>query len=103
MEKELKILIKNISSKLTREIIEDHVKELILNSDKKEVTIIIDRKYALNYLHSSKNIWDVLKWIKKTFGDDYKTILKLNAHLMKSEKIEHHDREMNLPYKIHYK
>lgn len=102
METNLKNLVNNVSHKSTREIIEDHVKEIIIDNDKKSTTIHIDRKYALNQLISHEHIWNLIKWVKKTFWEDYETILKTDSHKMKWENLEHHDREMNVPYYIHY-
>lgn len=102
METNLNKLIENISSKSTREILEDHVKSIEL-TDSKEIILIIDRKYAFNILRSHEHIWNIISWVKKSFWDNKETILKIKSHLMKWENIEHHDREMNIPYMIHYK
>ena len=102
METKLKKLIENIHPKVTRKIFETHVTEIELNEEEKEAVILVDKKYAFNDLNSRDHIWNVIKWVKKTFTNDYKTVLKLRAHLLKGEKTEHHDREMNTPYIIHY-
>lgn len=103
MEANFKKIIENISNKSIKEIIEDHVKSIKLtNSD--EVVILIDRRYAFNILHWHEHIWELISWVKKTFWEEKETVLKLEAHLMKWETREHHDREMKIiPYRIHYK
>lgn len=101
MEKKLKKLLKNTHNKYTREIIEDHVNNIDLtNSDK--VILTIDRKYALNMLNSHEYIWSVISWVKNTFWKEKKVVLKSQAHLLRNEKFEHHDKEMNIPYMIHH-
>lgn len=102
MEANFKKLLDEISHKNTNEIIEDHVKELNLNENNKSVTLIIDRKYALNQIVNKRHIWDVIKWVKKAFWEDYETIIKLVNHKEWRYWNEHHDREMNIPHTIHY-
>ena len=102
MEKNLKKLVENISPKSTREIVEDHVNSIEL-TDSDEVIVMVDRRYAFNNLHSSEHIWNLISWVRKAFWEDKETVLKLQAHLMKWETTEHHDREMNVPFKIHYR
>lgn len=102
MEANLKKLLNGISPISTRELIEDHVKEIIENDEDKSITIIIDRKYALNQLTSSDHIWNVLKWVKNSFWQDYETIIKIVNHKFWRYWNEHHDREMNIPLFIHY-
>lgn len=101
MEKTLKKFISNISPKSTREIVEDHVCS-VEERENNEVYINIDRWYAFNSLNSHEHIWNTIKWVKKTFWESKKTILRLQAHLKKWEQFEHHDREENIPYLIHY-
>lgn len=102
MEANLKKIIENISSVSTREIAEDHIKDIIIDSEAKSVTIVIDRKYALNQLISNENIDNVLKSVKKAFSEDYETIIKLKDHKHGRYGNEHHDREMNIPHTIHF-
>lgn len=102
MEAVLKNLIINVWDREISELIKDHVAEIDLNSDKKEVSLLLDKKYAMNYLHNHRQLHHLIRWIKKTFWDEYSTILKLQAHLMKWESTEHHDEEMNIPLFIHY-
>lgn len=103
MEEILKKLLENISPRTTREILEDHVKEITVDDDNKSVTIEIDRTYALNQLSSSDHIWSIIKWIKKSFWEEYETILKNLDHSVWRYWNEHHDREMNIPHFIHYR
>jgi hypothetical protein len=56
MEANIKKILGEISRKSTREIFEDHVNEVIVDDENKSVTIMIDRKYALNQLSSKDNI-----------------------------------------------
>lgn len=102
METNIKKLIGNISGKSTRKIVEDHIKELNINTENKSIIIILDKKFALHQLSSNEHIWDLLKWVKKSFWEEYETILKSNPHITRGEKDEHHDREMNVPHTIHY-
>lgn len=102
MEKYLKWLLENIHNKTTKEILENHITNISVD-DFNKVLITIDKRYVFNDLNSHEHIWNIILWVKKTFWDDSETILKLQSHLMKDEDIEHHDREINVPYMIHYK
>lgn len=101
MEATIKKLVWAISHKSTREIIKDYTKELTVDNEKKIVTIIVDRKYALNELFTSEHIGHLNAWVKKCFGEEYEPVLKNTFHAMKWEKEEHHNREMNIPHNIH--
>ena len=103
MEHSKKVLLKNISPKAVRELLKEHLSKISRDKKSKEVTLTIDKKYSFNSLNSSDSIKRIIIWIKNTFGEDYKTVLKLSSHLMKGENTEHHDREMNTPYKVHYR
>jgi hypothetical protein len=103
MDANIKKLIEWILPKSTREIVEDHVKEIIINVEAKNITLLIDRTYALNQLSSADHIWNLIKWVKKSFWNESETILKTKCHTLKGEKKEHHDREINVPHTIHYK
>lgn len=102
MEANMKRLFEVVSPKPTKKVIEDHVKEVIVNDEDKSVTIILDRKYTLNILSSSAHIWNVIDWVKKAFWEEYETILKVTGHIMRGEDKEHHEREKNIPHTIHY-
>ncbi len=102
MDLNLKKLIEEISPRLTKEIIEDHVKEVIVDIEKKIVTITIDRKYALHQLSTHEHIWNVIKWVKNSFWEDFETIIKSIDHSVWRYWNEHHDREINIPQMIHY-
>jgi len=102
MSSNSKKLINSLSSKEVKEIIENNVKEIIVDDEDKTVSIYADSKHYLNLLSSWENIWDLIKWVKKAYWEDYQTIIKTENHKMKNEKTEHHDREMNIPHTIHF-
>ena len=101
MEKDIKEFLENISSKSTRELIQEHLSSLEITKNK-EIVMVIDRKYAFNNLNSHEHRESVIKWLKKAFGEDKILILKLGSHLMRWEEREHHNREMNVPHAIRY-
>ena len=102
MTANLKKLIEEVPHKSTKELIEDHAKEVIVDEQNKSVTIVIDRKYALNELTKADHISDVIKWVKKAFWEDFGTTIKAMDHSVWRYGNEHHDREMNIPHTIHY-
>lgn len=97
MEKNMKKLIEAINSKDTKEIIINHTKEVLIDNVEKNVTIYIDKNYALNQLTTSEHIWTLNNWIKNWFWEEYNFDLKFSDWANKF-----HDREMNIPHKIHY-
>lgn len=103
MEHILKELLKNISPSSVKKLVEEHVDKIKVDNENKKITLKVNKKFVFNTLNSAEYIWDLIKWIKKTYGEDYKTVIKLSNHIMKGEDTEHHDREMNTPYKVHYK
>lgn len=96
MEKEFKLLLEHISPRETRELVAMHIKKIETNETEKTVTLFVDKRYAFNLISSHNQIPKIIKGVKKTFGEDYKTTLKLDV------KSEGSDREKALPHTIHY-
>ncbi len=96
MEKAFKLLLENISPRETRELAASHIKKIETNETEKTVTLFVDKRYAFNLVSSHDQIPKIIKGVKKTFGEDYRTTLKLDV------KPEGSDREKALPHTIHY-
>ncbi|MGC8743114.1 MAG: hypothetical protein ACP5T0_04460 [Verrucomicrobiia bacterium] len=96
MEKIFKKLLENLSPRETREMVETHIRKIQLNEITKTVTLFVDKRYAFNLLSSHDQVPKIIHSVKKAFGEDYKTTLKLDA------KPEGSDREKALPHTIHY-
>ncbi len=96
MDKNIKLLLQEIRDKDTREIVEDHIRNISLDEEKKETIILIDKQYVINILHSAQYVEHFIRAIKKCFGESMHIIIRLDhPH-------QTHDREMLIPYAIHY-
>ena len=96
MDKNIKLLLQEIRDKDTREIVEDHIRNISLDEEKKETIILIDKQYVINILQSSQYIEHFIGAIKKCFGEHMHITIRLHhPH-------QTHDREMLIPYAIHY-
>ncbi|MGB9601475.1 MAG: hypothetical protein ACP5MG_09740 [Verrucomicrobiia bacterium] len=96
MEKIFKKLVEKISPRETRELVETHIKKIQLDENTKTVTLFVDKRYAFNLISSHDQIPKITNGVKKAFGEDYKTTLKLDS------KPEGSEREKALPHTIHY-
>lgn len=96
MEHNLKALLNNIS-KSSFDIVQNHVKELIVNENSRYVILYIDKLYVINEIYSDSHIKNIIKVIKKLFWNDYWTIIKFNQW---NNKI--HEREKLIPHTIHF-
>ena len=67
MTKNIKLLLQEIRDKDTREVVEGHIRNISLDLDKKETIILIDKRYAMNILHSAEYVGYFLEAIKKCF------------------------------------
>lgn len=90
-----KLLI-NIPEKGVRKFVEDHVQDIPLDEKNHIVTLLIDKRYAINILQGHRYIEPLIVGVKKTFGSDITTTIRLtHPH-------HGHDREMLIPHAIHY-
>ncbi|MCK9272997.1 hypothetical protein M0P65_05615 [Candidatus Gracilibacteria bacterium] len=87
-------LLANIKGKDVCELITDHVEDVSLNEN--VATLLIDKRYAINILQTSKYIESLINGVKKTFGENVSTTLRL-AHSHHG-----HEREMLVPHAVHY-
>jgi hypothetical protein len=67
MDKNIKLLLQEIRDKDTKEIVEDHIRNITIDDDKKETIILIDKRYAMNILHTAEYMGHFLEAIKKCF------------------------------------
>jgi hypothetical protein len=96
MEHNLKLFLAKVKPRETGELVADHVRRLALDRQAKTVTLLVDKRYALNLVISHGHIERVIQAVKKTFGDEFATIVKLeNANAA-------HEREKALPHTIHF-
>ena len=96
MKKSIKTVITHISPKKLRGFLETHIANIVENKKKKEITILIDKKYALNDIKKTSKITQLLESIKKAYGSEYSGFIKLDTDTI------HHDREMKIPRAVHY-
>lgn len=67
MQKNIKSLLGEIHEKDTRELVADHVRMIELNEAKKEITVLIDKRYAINTLRTTQYIHHFIGGLKKCF------------------------------------
>lgn len=96
MEHNLKALLANLRPRETEELVADHVRKLERNDAAKVVTLHVDKRYAFNVVISRDHIENIVRGVKKAFGEDYGTTIQLLANHVASE------REKALPHSIHY-
>lgn len=96
MARDIGPILREIREKDVRELVEDHVRDIDFDSDKKEIVVSVDKRYAINLLHSSRYIPHFITALRVRFGEDNRIVLRL-------EHPHHgHDREMLIPHAIHY-
>lgn len=89
-------LLANIHKKDVRELIEDHTEDISLDETNHTITLMIDKRYVINILQEHRYIEPLITGVKKTFGENIETVLRL-AHPHHA-----HDREMLVPHAVHY-
>ncbi len=95
MEKIIKKLLENINQKDIIKILEHNIFDIKKNEEKNRITIFVNKKYVMNDLLKTDKFENLIKWVHKTFWDNYSTSLKLKADVT-------HDREMLVPNTIHF-
>ena len=96
MEHHMKTLLENLRPRKTRETAQSHLTRLDIDDDRNEVTLYVDKRYAFNQLIGQEHIQALITGVKKTFGDDAETVVKLE------DPHSQHEREKALPHTIHY-
>lgn len=96
MKKDTEAFVESVSSKEIREVLGRHLSQILKNERKKEVVLMIDKKYAVNELHKSSEIEKLTHAAHKVYGEDYS--LSLKANLMEP----HNQREALIPHTIRY-
>lgn len=96
MNKNIKLLLQEIHEKDVRELAEDHIRDITFDETKNEVTVHIDKRYAMNLLQSSHYIAHFIGGLRKCFGEKSHIILRIDhPH-------HAHEREMLVPHTVHY-
>ena len=96
MEHSLKLLLAKLRPRETKELVADHVKELGVDQDARIVTLLVNKRYAFNAITCHDHIEQVIRGVKKAFGENYKTVIQLEIAQYPGE------REKALPHAIHY-
>ncbi len=96
MKEKIRTFIENVSSKDLKDVLKNHLYEIIEDKTKQRITLLIDKKYAMNVLRKPANLVKLIKWIYKKYWVKYKANIRLKIDTT------HHDREMMLPHIIHY-
>lgn len=96
MDKHVETLLSQIRESDVRELAEDHIKGVSLESDGKEAVIHIDKRYAMNLLQTHRYLEHFIQAVRKSFGEEVRITLKLE-HPHRA-----HEREMLIPYCVHF-
>lgn len=96
MEKIIKNLLAHVSPRETRELVQTHVKRVEVDTSTNNVKLYVDKRYAFNLLTSHDHVQKITAGVKKAFGENYTTTIKLESANAVSE------REKALPHSIHY-
>src|SRR5688572_6845109 len=97
MEQNFKKLLASLRPRDTRELVADHVRRVVLNPVDRTATLHVDKRYAFNTIVAHGHIEQVIRAVKKAFGEGFGTVVSLeslNAHS---------DREKAVPHAIHYR
>lgn len=97
MEKTLKTFLANLRPRDTRELARDHITRLELDAARNLVTLHVDKRYAFNAIVSQEHIEQIVAAVKRTFGTDCSTTVKLDSARSLPE------REKAVPHAIHYR
>lgn len=96
MEQNLKKLLASVRPRETRDLMADHVQAVLLNTARHTATVQVDKRYAFNAIIGHEHIGNVLRAVKKGFGENYQTVIQLGRNNFTRE------REKALPHTIHY-
>lgn len=97
MKQQLKVYLWNVNGKGVRKIAQRHIKDLWVDEESKQVTIFIDKLYAIHELEKTDHLLNMKKWVKKAFWENYSLVLKL-----KWWKHEPSEKEKKVPHYVHY-
>lgn len=96
MDKNVETLISEIRENDVRELAEDHVKSVTLESEGKEAVVRIDKRYAMNLLQTHRFLEHFIQAVRRAFGERVRITFRLDhPH-------HAHEREMLIPYCVHY-
>lgn len=91
----MKHILREIRDRETRKLFRMHTRNILLNEEQSEITILFDKRYAINLLET-QYVPDILQAIRKVFGENIHVNLQLShPHLA-------HNSEMLIPRMIHY-
>lgn len=96
MKKDIELFIEKVASKEIREVLEKHLSEILKDDTEKEVILMVDKKYALNELHTSSEVEKLAHAVHKVYGEEYSLTLKVD--LLEA----HNERTMFIPHTIRY-
>jgi GGDEF domain-containing protein len=96
MQPNLKAFFAHLQPKETRTLAESHVTQVEKDESGRVVTLLVDKLYAFNDLISHQHIDAVIKAVKKSFGQECRTVIQFAGKPSPSE------REKAIPHQIHY-
>lgn len=96
MNKNIESLLREIHEKDVRELAENHIRGVAFDEEKKEIAVLIDKRYAMNLFQSSKYLPHFIGALRKCFGEKIHIVLRL-YHPHRA-----HEREMLIPHSVHY-
>lgn len=67
MSKNIELLLMEVHEKDVRDIVEDHILDIIFDEKKKKVTVLVDKRYVINLIQSLRYVSYFTTAIQKSF------------------------------------
>ena len=97
MEQNFKKFLANLRPRDTRELVADHVRRVELNPTTRTATLYVDKRYAFNTIVTREHIEQVIRAVRKAFGEGFGIVITLGPLDGRAE------REKAVPHAIHYR
>lgn len=99
MEKSIEIFLENVSPKEIKEVLKNHLSKIVKDDEEKDIILVVNKKYAMNELHKSKDIQALLHTVHKIYWEDYSLTLKLQ---LEDLSIHQDDEDVFVPHMVRY-
>jgi len=67
MEKSIEVFLEHITSKEIKEILKNHLSQIIKDEEIKDIMLVVNKKYAMNELHKSRDMHKLLEAVHKIY------------------------------------
>lgn len=77
----------------------NHLSQIIKDEEIKDITLVVNKKYAMNELHKSRDIYKLLEAVHKIYWQDYSLTIKLELADMSAHE---NDEDVFVPHTVRY-